>query len=235
MKVIRRLGFWGIAGAICFAGSAFASVNMTLTGVGAGFAMGGVYLSPYVASINGASTYVICDDFLTDVSVGDSWTANQYSLSDVGSGGPQKFTTPAWSPYTIQQEYGAAAILAEDVMANMGNGTLAGEYSFAIWTLFDPAAINGYGGNSLTGAQQTAVNSFRTTALAQAAGGGAAGLNVAIYTPTPLNASQEYLVVNTPEASLAATLGVELLALVGVMFLMRRRLVRVRAQGAHAA
>jgi len=49
---------------------------------------------------------------------------------------------------------------------------------------------------------------------------------VSIYTPNPLTASQEYLVVTTPEASLPATLGVELFGLVGVIFLMRRRLVR---------
>jgi hypothetical protein len=226
MKLFRRLAFWGIAGAVCFTGGAIAEVNMTLTGVGTGYAMGGVYVSPYVASINGVSTYVICDDFTTDVSLNQTWMANQYSLSDVGSSGPQKFTTPDWSPYTIQQEYDAAAILAEDVMANMWDATLAGEYSYAIWTLFDPAAINGYGGNSLTGSQQTAVNSFRDAALVQAASGGASGLDVSIYTPDPLNASQEYLVVSTPEASLPATLGVELSALVGLIFLMRRRLVR---------
>jgi hypothetical protein len=156
----------------------------------------------------------------------ESWVANDNSLSSVSSSGPQKFTTSDWSPYTIQQEYGAAAILAEDVMTNMGNSTLAGEYSYAIWTLFDPAAIDGYGGNSLTGSQQSAVNSFRTAALTQAASGGASGLDVSIYTPNPLGAAQEFLVVNAPEASLPATLGFELVALVGGIFLMRRRLVR---------
>lgn len=229
MTLIRRIVSWGIAGTLCFTGSALAQVNMTLTGVGTGAVMGGVYVSPYVASINGVSSYVICDDFTTDVWINDTWEANQYSLSDVGPTGPQKFTAPDWSPYTIQQEYDAAALLAEDVIANMWNATLAGEYSYAIWTLFDPAAINGYGGNSLTSSQQSAVNSFRTAALTQAASGGASGLDVSIYTPSPLGASQEYLVVSTPEASLPATLGVELFALVGVMFLMRRRLVRGRA------
>jgi hypothetical protein len=226
MKLIRRLAFWGIAGAFCFSGGAIAEVNMTLTGVGTGANMGGVYTSPYVASINGVSTYVICDDFTTDVWVGDTWEANEYTLSEVGSSGPQKFTTPDWSPYSIQQEYDAAAVLAEDVMANIGNATLAGEYSYAIWTLFDPAAIDGYGGNSLTGSQLSAVNSFRTAALTQAASGGASGLDVSIYTPNPLGAAQEFLVVNAPEASLPATLGFELVALVGGIFLMRRRLVR---------
>jgi hypothetical protein len=226
MKLIRRLAFWGIAGAFCFSGGAIAEVNMTLTGVGTGANMGGVYTSPYVASINGVSTYVICDDFTTDVWVGDTWEANEYTLSEVGSSDPQKFTTPDWSPYSIQQEYDAAAVLAEDVMANIGNATLAGEYSYAIWTLFDPAAIDGYGGNSLTGSQQSAVNSFRTAALTQAASGGASGLDVSIYTPNPLGAAQEFLVVNAPEASLPATLGFELVALVGGIFLMRRRLVR---------
>ncbi|HEY1220185.1 MAG: hypothetical protein ABSE42_17905 [Bryobacteraceae bacterium] len=226
MKLFRRLAFLGIAGALCFTGSAVAQVNMTLTGVGNGFVMGGVYVSPYVATINGVSTYIICDDFTTDVSMDESWVANDNSLSSVSSSGPQKFTTSDWSPYTIQQEYGAAAILAEDVMTNMGNSTLAGEYSYAIWTLFDPSAIDGYGGNNLTSGEQTAVNSFRSAALTAAASGGAAGLDVSIYTPNPLTASQEYLVVTTPEASLPATLGVELFALVGVIFLMRRRLVR---------
>ena len=92
---------------------------MTLTGVGKGYVMGGVYMSPYVATIDGVSTYVICDDFTTDVWIDDTWEANQYSLSEVTPSGPQKFTTPDWSPYTIQEEYDAAALLAEDVMANM--------------------------------------------------------------------------------------------------------------------
>jgi len=229
MTLIRRIVSWGIAGTLCFTGSALAQVNMTLTGVGTGAVMGGVYVSPYVASINGVSSYVICDDFTTDVWINDTWEANQYSLSDVGPTGPQKFTAPDWSPYTIQQEYDAAALLAEDVIANMWNATLAGEYSYAIWTLFDPAAINGYGGNSLTSSQQSAVNSFRSAALTQAAGGAGSGLDVSIYTPAKGYTSQEFLVVSTPEASLAATLAIELMALGGLIFLMRRRLVKVGA------
>jgi len=229
MKLIRRLFFWGIAGALCFAGGAIAQVNMTLTGVGTGSVMGGVYISPYVASIDGVSTYVICDDFMTDVWVDDTWKANEYSLSDVSPSGPQKFTKPDWSPYTIEQEYDAAALLADDLIANMSNATLAGEYSFAIWTIFDPAAVNGYGGNPLTGSQQSAADGFRNTALAEAAGGGASNLNVSIYTPARDYISQEYLVVSTPEPSLPATLAVELSVLIGVIFLMRRRLVKAGA------
>jgi len=226
MKLIRRLAFWGIAGAVCFTGGAIAGVNMTLTGVGTGYAMGGVYVSPYVASIAGVSAYVICDDFTTDVSVGDTWSANQYSLSDVGSSGPQKFTTPDWSPYTIQQEYDAAALLAEDLTANMGDPTLSGEYSYAIWTLFDPAAINGYGGNSLTASDQSAINGFRNAALTEAASGAGSDLDVSIYTPAAGYTSQEYLVVSTPEAPLSATLGIDLVALAGIILVMRQRLVR---------
>ncbi|MFY9724441.1 MAG: hypothetical protein WB579_14785 [Bryobacteraceae bacterium] len=233
MKLARRLIFWGIAGVLCLSSVAIAEVQMTLTGVGTGSVMGGVYISPYVASIGGVPTYVICDDFTTDVWVGDTWEANQNSLSDVGPSGPQKFTTPDWyyyttQPvyYTMQQEYDAAALLAEELMANMGNPTLAGEYSYAIWTMFDPAAINGYGASTLTGAQQTAVNTFRAEALANAFNGEASGLEVSIYTPAKGYTSQEFLVVSTPEASLPATLAVELSALAGVILLMRRRLAR---------
>ncbi|MGB9458955.1 MAG: hypothetical protein WCB12_23125 [Bryobacteraceae bacterium] len=238
MKLIRRLAFWGIVGALLFAGGAFAQVTMELTGVGTGANLGGVYTSPYVASINGTSTYVICDDFLNDISIGDVWQAYQNPLSSVTSSGPQMFTTPDYSPYTIQQEYDAAAILAEDVLNTfLSNSPLAEEYSFAIWTLFDPAAINGYGGNTLSVSQQNLALGFMNSALAQAATSGApSGVNVTIYTPDGSITggpdggkgltAQEFLVISTPEASLSATLGVSLASLVGLIFLMRRRLVR---------
>jgi len=190
--------------------------------------MGGVYVGPYTAIVGGVPTEVICDDFTTDISVGMSWTADMYTLSQITPSGPQKFTTPEWQGYTIQNEYAAAALLAEQLMQplNMNNPALAGYYSYAIWTIFDPSAVNGYAGNALTSTQVNQVDLLRTSALADASGGQAPSGSVTLYTPNPLRASQEFLVVSTPEPPAPATLAVDLLALAAVVYLMRHRIVR---------
>jgi len=242
----------GMVAGLCFVGSAAAQVNMELVGTNSSYNMGGVYTSPYQLSIGGVTTWAICDDFLTDIGMYSTWQAEAYTLSDVTSTGPQKMTTsdttPDWSlssissdltalgaagvgsdtyEYTIPEEYDAAAILAEELMANMSNQLLSGEYSFAIWTIFDPGAINGYGGNALTTSEQEAVYNFMASALNEAhTGGGPSNLSLTIYTPKPLSASQEFLVVSAPDASLAGTLAVSLSTLAGLMFFLRRRLVR---------
>ena len=226
--MVRIARFLEVVALLCFASSAFAT-QMQLTGVGEGYAMGGVYIGPYTATIGGVPTEVICDDFTTDISVGMSWTADAYTLSQVTPSGPQKFTTPEWQGYTIQNEYDAAALLAEQLMqpSNMNDPALAGYYSYAIWTIFDPSAVNGYGaGNALTPAQVSQVDALRTTALADAGAGQAPSGSVTLYTPNPLRASQEFLVVTTPEPPAPATLGIDLLALAALIYLMRHRMVR---------
>jgi len=207
-------------------------VSMTLTGVyNSNNVMGGVYDSPYLATIGSSSTptLVICDDFTTDISVGQSWSAYQNTLSAVTTSGPQKFTTPDYSGLTIQQEYDAAALLAEDLLANLNgandpNSILVGEYSYAIWTIFDPSAITGYLGQLNNISIQTEIASLRNTAFSEVLAGVTPSATVSIYTPKPLTASQEFLVVNTPEASTLAILIVDVLGLAGVVFVLRRRL-----------
>ena len=226
--MVRIVRFLKVVALLCFVSSAFGT-QMKLTGVGNGYVMGGVYVGPYTATIGGVPTEVICDDFTTDISVGMTWTADTNTLSQVTPSGPQKFTTPEWQGYTIQNEYDAAALLAEQLMqpSNMNNPALAGYYSYAIWTIFDPSAVNGYGvGHALTPTQVYDVDALRTSALANAAGGQAPSGSVTVYTPNPLRASQEYLVVSTPEPPAPATLGFDLLALAALVYLMRHRIVR---------
>jgi len=229
-------------------------VQMTLTGMyNWNNVMGGVYDSPYEATITDGTqstqALVICDDFATDISVGDTWSAYQNSLSSVGTdsttGGPQKFTIGYSSqPYNttpdtitvgsstitlnIEQEYTAAALLAEELVNNLNvptasNSILVGEYSYAIWTIFEPGAINGYEGQLTNSTYQGVINGLRTTALTEAYDGATPYDTVSIYTPNPTSASQEFLVVNTPEASSLANLAVDLLLLAGAVFVVRRR------------
>jgi hypothetical protein len=228
-------GWFMILKGICLASAvlavgflAQAQDTIQLTGVGNGFTMGGVYVSPYTGTIDGVPTNIICDDFTTDISIGQSWSAFDNSLSSVTGAGPQKFTTPDYAGYTIQQEYTAAAILAVALMSPsiMNDSSQAGLYSFAIWTLFDPGATAGYGGNALSQTQINSVTSIRTNALAQAAGGAQPGAQVDIYTPNPTGASQEMLVVRTPESPVLASLGVELLTLLAAGYLLRNRASR---------
>ncbi len=65
--------------------SASATVTFTLTNVGSGANLAGVYTSPYTGSISGVGTglSVICDDFANDSYVPEEWTANVTSLSSL--------------------------------------------------------------------------------------------------------------------------------------------------------
>jgi len=223
-------------------------VTMQLVGDNDGFNMGGVYTSPYQINVteNGVTTTglaLACDDFTTDITFGDTWNADMFTLSDVALGGPQKFplgppgtdsiavTIPGGGAayYTIQQSYDAAAWLAEQLLtipANLDNSEIAGEYSYAIWQIFDPAAVGGYGGQALTSTEQAAVatdmaNAFSSTASLLP------NYQVYIFTPNPVTVSQEFIgVFRVPEGSTVALLAFNFLALAGIILSARRRFHR---------
>src|SRR5271167_2890295 len=95
--------WWGVAAValLCLAPCAFAdSNNLTLTGAGNNV-MGGVYVGPYYATVNGvANTPVICDDFGDDSVVGHSWnyTPNNFStlVSALWGNQTQNYEAAAW-------------------------------------------------------------------------------------------------------------------------------------------
>jgi hypothetical protein len=212
--------------------------------------MGGVYTSPYLISVNYGTPSIMfaCDDFKTDINFGYAWTANEVYLSDVSAiTGPQKFetavavfipgadgTTPTvHPPYSILQEYDAAAYLAEQLLGTdssiRDNSELAGEYSFAIWQIFDSGAVNGWNGNyPLTDTQKAAVGVLMTTAFSYTG----SLTDMYLYTPAPRTSSQEFIgldplsIASVPEAPTPALLAFNSLALCGVLFLLRRRSLR---------
>ncbi len=125
------------------------------------------------------------------------------------------------------------------------NATIAGELSYAIWDIFDPTLLNSvsnpYG--TLTTAELNAALADLSAAQTLVAGvasggtvnlgaldvGGQAIASLTIYTPNPLGVSQEFLSVtmappSMPEPSYPAVLAIDLMGVVGLILLFRRRL-----------
>jgi hypothetical protein len=210
--------------------------------------MGGVYTSPYGISINDATPVpLICDDFTTDISIGQTWTATQTTFAAIESGDG----TPKFTPVDIQN-YATVAVLAAELLAIPDDSVLAdatalGEISYALWDVFDSGLL-GPGGDpfgTLSGDEVTAAQAYLTNAEALVAGattGSGPGLRVdlssisingnaiegmTIYTPNPTNASQEFISVTMPEPGTFPVLGVYLLfGAGGLLFLGRRRIFR---------
>jgi hypothetical protein len=226
--------------------------NLVLDNAGANYVMGGVYTSPYGISINGGSpVQLICDDFTTDISLGMSWSAIPTTFAALqASANP--IGTPKFTPAAEIQDYAVTAVLAAELMSlpNLASEQ-AGEISFALWDVFDPSLLvstasdpfgsDAYG--TLTSTEFNAAQAYLAGAQALVAGatnkqtgvvnlseisiGGHAIEGLTIYTPNPLNASQEFLQVSMPEPSYPAILVVDLLAIVGLIVVFRRRLTGI--------
>lgn len=231
-------------------------VTLKLTSAGAGSVMGGVYTSPYGVSITDGqtktSTLLICDDFWTDVSINQTWTANVTTLQElqdmVGSAtNPQvpKFATgpKIGSTYSVTEldiaNYATAGVLAAQLMSLSNlpvDATARGELSFAIWGVFDTNLLGNSNPASLSSANLNSARGYLSSAhtiVANASVGNVFGATVdlselpfaslLIYTPTPLWASQEFLGVSMPEPSSIAILALDLLGLAMLVRFVRRR------------
>lgn len=224
----------------CLAIGAWAQTDMlTLENAGANYVMGGVYTSPYGISINGGSpVQLICDDFTTDISVGQTWTATVTTFAAIEAG-TNPLGTPKFTPVDIQN-YATVAVLAAELMSltNLASAQ-AGEISYALWDLFDPTLLtsttNPYG--TITSGELSAAQAYLTGAQELVAGATTAGIvnlsqisidgnsieGMTIYTPNPKSAAQEFITVNVAEPPSLAVFGLDLLGLGGLMLFARRR------------
>ena len=212
----RRTKLLLALGLLAAAPASFAQYNMDLTGVGNGTVADGVYVSPYVGTVQGNglnySGYLICDDFNDESYLNTPWTASMTSAGAVD--GTQKFGSVMFGgvTYTAQQAYNAAGWLANGLLANLGNTTTQTNYAFAIWDIFDGQTTNPDGGST----------ALELAAFAAASGGYVAS-NVSVLTPTN-TPTQEFLMVRpAPEIDATASTAALSLLVGGVLVIRGRR------------
>lgn len=221
---------------LCGASSGFATTTLTLASTGPAN-LGGVYTSPYIATINDSSTgalnsAVICDDFSDDVYLGETWSVTATSLAAL------TVSTPVMYQGQIGN-YITAAVLAEELIGlNSPTSTEAKALSYAIWSVFDPGSLNAITNavyNTTTG--ETYAEAVQQM-VSDAAGSGrslASFTDVTIYTPLAMtngqwssNCSscgrpQEFLTVSMAEPAAPVLLIVDLLAVFSLVWFVRRK------------
>jgi hypothetical protein len=230
MKKLGRAAKFVVAvAALCVAPAAFGASTITVTGVGSGNNYGGVYIGPYIGTLNidgsapEAGVRIICDDWVGDISVGQTWTVTEHQVGDSANG-----VYGALSSETYKEAAWLATQLVNPTIC--GSFTIAAnncatDIQYAIWELFNaaPAPTLPYltSFNTLQGMAATAVGSGFDSSI------------VSVYSPDPLPCSgflpcahntQEMLVVRTPEPEAIALMAVDLsgVALL-VMFFRKRR------------
>ena len=205
------------------------TATMTLTGPGQNGTLGGVYIGPYVATINNVpNVQVICDDFVDGTYLNETWTADVSSFP---------------IPKTVQYQQAAWLTLQLLNPSACGGTNCAGDIQYAIWQLFDPTAPQGQLTpfdylqskgltTDLSSAQTFLANSSLSANYSQVDYS-----RFSLYTPDlsyPVTCSgnpcpsappQKFIVVKTPEPQGLAILGMDLSALGLVVFFLRRRLI----------
>ncbi len=243
-----RIRYVGIIWAtLCCAPLALAQDSFTITGANPdGYYLGNnpaVYVDPYTATVTGPgvnySGFVICDDYTDEVTVPENWQADSTTIGASGAA-DGLFETGSYSytlgtqhfSYSGAQGYNMVAYLADQLMTNgnYNNQTAADALSYAIWTIFTPSAYSNISGDSSV---QTAVAQDIESAWTNAGrNNNYSGPAVTVWTPTSWGGDprrpQEFLTVQTPEAPALATLAVDFTAVLGILFVLRRRSLRGR-------
>jgi hypothetical protein len=198
---------------------------------------------------------VICDDWSDNTNVGESWTANVTSVSTLSNTTPTNpplfqslalGNNPTPSPQGLNQAqlYDELVYLSVNLMGAVGSNNTNEQIvaSFAMWELTygavgsngtpsnpdgNPATFLAGATNYSGSALQASVNSLLTSAQnALNAPGGINTQGWEILTPTPESTTepQEFLVY-TPESSAVIMFSADMLGLLALAFVFRKRLV----------
>lgn len=199
MKTHAIILFVVLAVALSVASTAKAdSVTVTLTGDSGGV-QGGVYTSPYYATV-GTTTNVpiVCDDYAHSVYLGESWTASVSTFANLSNARFWQGTQAA----TLQL-YDEAAYLFNELYLQPSQ---RGDISFALWAIFDPSQVKSSAGWTSNAAWWLASAQSQTYTVGEFS-------DFRVLTPLSSTSPQEYL-VRTPEPSIVVMLGIGLIAVV---------------------
>ncbi len=161
----------------------FASpVTVHLVDTGNGVSDGTFFVGPYDITINGSSYKAMCYDIADDETVGDTWTANKLSITDVTGGGGQ-FSPMSNSSFKYQEVAYLASFSPSTAAAQI-------DLQHAVWSLFAPAAVTITAG----------VQSWLTNATAHAASYDSSHVS---FLEAP---NHQAVIVTSPEPSAASLL-----------------------------
>ena len=249
----KAVGVCFLAAAICFTPAAHAQLSVTLTGNTSGPVYDGIYMSPYYATVGGATnTPVICDDFGDDSYFGSTWNASVTSFSNITS------NNTSWGLAGANTSlYGAVGYLTNLVLSATPGSTTQIIDTFALWAVFDPSGVESYlASHPLTSGPLTSAalcsdifgTSGCTGSVAQQGGllftalnSTGTYLNLVVLSPYVTGTAklctsesgncpaQEFISVSVPEGGTAAAyLLLAGLCAVGAMFLRSRRQLATR-------
>jgi hypothetical protein len=231
INLVRKFWYLMAVALLCFASSAVAN-TMTLKGTPSGN-LGGVYTSPYEFTVNGTpGLLLICDDFSDEITVGETWSFNVNTWSTLSNtlwaakGAPNLATQYEEATWLALQLLNPSATW--NTFCTNAGGFCAGDISYAIWAVFDPAALNNLTPGSAD--YENALNWVNANASLWDTGG-LHGFE--ILTPACLSnipscpggaLPQEFLEFDAaPEASTAALLGPGLFGLLSLIFVSWRK------------
>jgi len=121
------------------------TVSLTLVNVSPGYNDGSFYTYPYNFSINGSAvlTPLLCDDFVDEVYIGETWTATVSNISNIVANGQMIPVAGSLAfGQTKLKAYLEAAYLYNKLYTTL-DATSSVNINHAIWALFSSTPYNG--------------------------------------------------------------------------------------------
>ena len=141
VKRAIRISLWVGMAALAFSPWAIAQ-NVTLTSAGNNVA-DGIYVSPYYATVNGATnTPIVCDDFDDNSYLNTSWTGKIQSFSSLSASNiPTAWGAALGVSGATFKLYEEAAWLTLTLLQQTAGTQGQINYSYAVWAVFDPVGV----------------------------------------------------------------------------------------------